>query len=336
MLIGVPKETKNHEYRVGLTPASVKELTNAGHTVYVEIQAGVGSGLTDVQYLEIKKLHKGQVLFTYLHLAPDVEQTDGLLESKVTAIAYETITSPTGGLPLLTPMSEIAGRLSIQVGAHYLEKSKGGSGILLGGVPGVIPGNVTIVGAGVAGTNAAIIAHGMGASVTIFDKSVDALKRISSLLPSVKTLYSTQDSIEKALIDTDLLIGAVLIPGAKAPKVVTRKMIEYMRPGSVAVDIAIDQGGCFETSKPTSHSNPIYIEEGVIHYCVTNMPGAVAKTSTYALNNVTLPFVMQIANLGWIGACADPHLRAGINVTDGKLVCKAVGDAQNRSVEALF
>ena len=358
MLIGVPKETKNHEYRVGLTPESVKELVNKGHKVYIENNAGKGAGLDNAKYAmaggqlvdnvdhifqncdlivkvkepsaeEIKKLHRGQTLFTYLHLAPDIEQTDGLLASKVTAIAYETVTSPTGGLPLLTPMSEIAGRFAPQVGARYLEKANGGSGVLLGGVPGVSPGKVTIIGAGVSGTNAAIIAHGMGASVTIFDKNIDALKRVANLLPAIKTLYSTQDAIEEALFETDLLIGAVLIPGAAAPKVVSRDMLENMAEGSVAVDIAIDQGGCFETSRPTSHSDPVYVEEGITHYCVTNMPGAVARTSTFALNNVTLPFVMQIADLHWDIACGrNPHLRAGLNVHDGELYCKAVVDAQ--------
>jgi len=274
-------------------------------------------------------LHRGQVLFTYLHLAPDREQTEDLLKSGVTAIAYETVTSPTGTLPLLTPMSEVAGRLAPQVGAHYLERAAGGRGVLLGGVPGVPPAEVVVLGGGVSGTHAATIALGMGATVTVVDRSAEVLRRIAVQLPAARTIFSTHDALVQVVRRADLLIGAVLVPGAAAPKLVTRDMVKTMKTGSVLVDIAIDQGGCSETSRPTSHSDPVYLEEGVIHFCVTNMPGAVARTSTFALNNATLPFVLALADKGWRRAIAeDPHLRNGLNVHAGKLTCRPVAEAQ--------
>jgi alanine dehydrogenase len=278
---------------------------------------------------ERKRLRAGQVLFTYLHLAPDRAQTQDLLQSGVTAIAYETVTSPLGTLPLLTPMSEIAGRLAPQVGAHYLERTFGGRGVLLGGVPGVPPGEVVVLGGGVSGTHAATIALGMGATVTVVDRSAEVLRRIAVQLPAARTIFSTHDALVQVVRRADLLIGAVLVPGAAAPKLITRDMVKTMKTGSVLVDIAIDQGGCSETSRPTSHSDPVYLEEGVIHFCVTNMPGAVARTSTFALNNATLPFVLALADKGWRRAIADdPHLRNGLNVHAGKLTCKPVAEAQ--------
>ncbi|HYA72917.1 MAG TPA: alanine dehydrogenase, partial [Roseiarcus sp.] len=320
MLIGVPKEIKDNEFRVGLTPASVAELTHHGHSVLVEKSAGVGSGLSDEQYVaagaalvdapqeifaraemivkvkeplsaERKQLRRGQLLYTYLHLAPDLAQTEDLVASGATCIAYETVTSPYGGLPLLTPMSEVAGRLAPQVGAHALEKGQGGRGVLLGGVPGVPAAEVVVIGGGVAGTHAATIALGMGANVTLVDKSNEALRRLAAQFGTgVRTIYSTRTTIAELVKRADLLIGAVLVPGAAAPKLVTRAMLSTMKPGAVIVDIAIDQGGCCETSKPTTHSHPTYVVDGVVHYCVANMPGAVARTSTFALNNATLPF----------------------------------------------
>jgi alanine dehydrogenase len=274
-------------------------------------------------------LRLGQLLFTYLHLAPDPEQTKGLIKSGCTAIAYETVTSPRGGLPLLAPMSEVAGRMSVQVGAHCLEKESGGSGVLLGGVPGVPPAKVVILGGGVSGTNAARMAMGMEAHVTVIDKSLDRLKQLDEMFGSkLYTQYATVDAIESQCIGADVVIGAVLVPGAAAPKLVTREMIKKMRPGSVLVDISIDQGGCFETSKPTTHADPTYVVDGVVHYCVANMPGAVARTSTFALNNATLPFAVALANKGYRRACADdPHLRAGLNIHEGKVTYKAVADA---------
>jgi len=278
--------------------------------------------------VERKRLRRGQVLFTYLHLAPDRAQTEDLLKSGVTAIAYETVTSPTGTLPLLTPMSEVAGRLAPQVGAHYLERAAGGRGVLLGGVPGVPPAEVVVLGGGVSGTHAATIALGMGATVFVVDRSAEVLRRLAAQFPGLRTIFSTRDALGAILRRADLLVGAVLVPGAAAPKLVTREMVASMKPNSVIVDIAIDQGGCCETSKPTSHSNPTYVEEGVIHYCVTNMPGAVARTSTFALNNATLPFALALADKGWRKAIAeDAHLRNGLNVHEGKVTCRPVAEA---------
>jgi alanine dehydrogenase len=356
MRVGVPKEIKDHEDRVGLVPSSVAELVHHGHEVLVERGAGMGAGLGDDQYtaagarivdgaeevfqsemivkvkeplaVERKRLRRGQVLFTYLHLAPDRAQTEDLLKSGVTAIAYETVTSPTGTLPLLTPMSEIAGRLAPQVGAHYLERTSGGRGVLLGGVPGVPPAEVVVLGGGVSGTHAATIALGMGATVFVVDRSADVLRRLAAQFPGLRTIFSTRDALGAILRRADLLVGAVLVPGAAAPKLVSREMVASMKPNSVIVDIAIDQGGCCETSKPTSHSNPTYVEEGVIHYCVTNMPGAVARTSTFALNNATLPFALALADKGWRKAIAeDQHLRNGLNVHEGKVTCRPVAEA---------
>jgi alanine dehydrogenase len=279
--------------------------------------------------VERARLRQGQVLFTYLHLAPDPVQTAELLKSGVTAIAYETVTAPSGGLPLLTPMSEIAGRLAPQIGARYLERLEGGRGVLLGGVPGVPPAEVVVLGGGVSGTHAATIALGMGATVTVVDRSGEALRRLAAQFPGVRTIFSTRDALGHILRRADLVIGAVLVPGAAAPKLVTRAMVATMKPASVIVDIAIDQGGCCETSRPTSHSHPIYVEEGVIHYCVTNMPGMVARTSTFALNNATLPFVLALADKGFKRALADdPHLRNGLNVHAGKITCRPVAEAQ--------
>ncbi len=357
MHVGVPKEIKDHEDRVGLVPSSVAELVHHGHDVMVERGAGLGSGLTDDQYVaagarivataeevfaqsemivkvkeplaaERRRLRRGQLLFTYLHLAPDRAQTEDLLKSGVTAIAYETVTSPTGTLPLLTPMSEVAGRLAPQVGAHYLERAAGGRGVLLGGVPGVPPAEVVVLGGGVSGTHAATIALGMGATVFVVDRSAEVLRRLAAQFPGLRTIFSTRDALSAILRRADLLVGAVLVPGAAAPKLVTREMVTSMKPNSVIVDIAIDQGGCCETSKPTSHSSPTYVEEGVIHYCVTNMPGAVARTSTFALNNATLPFALALADKGWRKAIAeDAHLRNGLNVHEGKVTCRPVAEA---------
>jgi alanine dehydrogenase len=358
MLIGVPKEIKDNEFRVGLTPAAVAELVHHGHQILVETVAGVGSGLSDEEYAraggsivveaseifsraemvvkvkeplasERKLLRRGQTLFTYLHLAPDLDQTRDLIASGATCIAYETVTSPFGGLPLLTPMSEVAGRLAPQVGAHSLEKAQGGRGVLLGGVPGVPAANVVILGGGVSGTHAATIAVGMGASVTVVDRSAEALRRLSQQFgSSLRTVYSTRSAIADLVTKADLVIGAVLLPGAAAPKLITRDMLKTMRPGAVIVDIAIDQGGCCETSKATTHSNPTYVVDGVVHYCVANMPGAVARTSTFALNNATLPFALALADKGWRKALKDDsHLRAGLNVHDGKVTCAPVAEA---------
>jgi len=358
MLIGVPKEIKTHEYRVGLVPASVRELIHHGHKVVVETNAGAGIGFEDAAYetagatilgsakevfdkadmivkvkepqtVEYGMLRDGQILFTYLHLAPDLPQTEGLMKSGCVAVAYETVTNQHGGLPLLAPMSEVAGRMSVQVGAHCLEKEQGGSGMLLGGVPGVAAARVVIIGGGVSGTNAARMAMGMEAHVTVIDKSLERLYALDLQFgPMLNTIFSTVDAIERHVMGADLVIGAVLVPGAAAPKLITREMMREMRPGSVFVDIAIDQGGCAETSRPTSHAEPTYIEEGVVHYCVTNMPGAVARTSTIALNNATLPFALALANKGYRKALADdPHLMNGLNVANGKVTYKAVADA---------
>ena len=359
MLVGVPKEIKDHEYRVGLVPSSVRELVFNGHQVIVEAGAGDGSGQYDDDYVsagativetaeevfaradmivkvkeplavERARLRPGQILFTYLHLAPDPEQTRDLIESGAICIAYETVTSRFGTLPLLTPMSEVAGRMSTQVGARCLEKEAGGRGVLLGGVPGVTAADVVVLGGGVAGSNAALIALGMGATVTVVDRSAEVLRKlVAEFGTGIRTAFSTRDAIETLIENADLVIGTVLIPGAAAPKLVTRDMVSRMKRGSVVVDVAIDQGGCFETSRPTTHSDPTYVVDDVVHYCVTNMPGAVARTSTFALNNVTLPFALSLANDGYRAALAkDEHLRHGLNVIDGKVTCKPVADAQ--------
>ena len=361
MRIGVPKEVKNHEYRVGMTPPGVFELTRRGHDVVIETNAGRAIGIDDPDYIavgatiapdaasvfadadmivkvkepqaaEIAMLREDQVLFTYLHLAPDEAQTQGLVGSGAIAIAYETVTDDRGGLPLLAPMSEVAGRMSVQAGASGLEIERGGRGVLLGGVPGVPQGKVVVIGGGVVGTNAAFIANGMGASVTVIDMSQRRMAELDFQFNSlITTLYSTVHSIEEAVLEADLVIGAVLVPGAEAPKLVTHDMVKKMKRGSVIVDVAIDQGGCIETSKPTSHSDPYYIDEGVVHYCVTNMPGAIARTSTFALNNATLPYIVALAEQGANDAMkADAHLRAGLNIHQGKVTYQAVANAQSR------
>ena len=350
MLIGVPKEIKNNEFRVGMVPASVQEVIAAGHQVIVETNAGSGIGFTDADYeavgasikqsaseifsaaemivkvkepqaVERAMLREDQILFTYLHLAPDMPQTEDLVKSGSVCIAYETVTSPFGGLPLLAPMSEVAGRMSIQAGAQCLERSKSGRGMLLGGVPGVAPAKVAIIGGGVVGSNAAQMAVGMGADVAILDRNVDVLRKLNVQFgSSVKTIFSTKEALDEYVIGADLVIGGVLIPGAEAPKLVTADMIRQMKTGAAVVDVAIDQGGCFETSHPTTHAEPTYIVDDVVHYCVANMPGAVPRTSTFALNNVTLPYILKLANLGYREALLqDPHLRLGLNVFHGKV-----------------
>lgn len=358
MLIGVPKEIKNHEYRVGLTPSSVHELTRLGHQVIVETQAGSSIAFSDEAYVqagaeiisnaaeifdrsemiikvkepqekEWQMLRPGQILFTFLHLAADQAQAMGLMNSGCAAIAYETVTDAHNGLPLLAPMSEVAGRMSVQAGAHFLQKEHGGTGILLGGVPGVPPARVVIIGGGMVGTNAARMAVGMGADVTILDKSSKRLHELDNMFQGrVKTLYSHYTHLEEAVLDADLVIGGVLVTGAAAPKLVSEDMIRKMRPGSVVVDVAIDQGGCFATSRPTTHADPIYHLHGVIHYCVTNMPGAVARTSTMALNNATLPYILAIAQKGLHHALqVDEHLQRGLNVYKGAITHAAVAEA---------
>ena len=357
MRIGVPAEIKVHEYRVGLTPGSVAELTAAGHEVMVQTRAGAGIGFMDRDYqragasiapdaatvfrdaelivkvkepqpVEYPMLRSGQILFTYLHLAADRAQADALMGSGVSAIAYETVTAAGGGLPLLAPMSEVAGRMAVQVGAKCLEKEAGGIGKLLGGVPGVAPAKVVILGGGTAGANAALIALGMQADVTILDKSVNRLRWLADRFGSgLRVVMANPQTIHEYVVEADLVIGAVLVPGAAAPKLVSREMVREMRDGSVVVDVAIDQGGCFETSRPTTHSAPTYIEEGIVHYCVTNMPGAVAHTSALALNNATLPFVKALADKGLAALNADPHLSAGLNVHRGAITHPAVAEA---------
>ena len=358
MRIGVPKEIKNHEYRVGLTPASVHELVHGGHDVYVQSNAGQAIGMLDEHYeaagakvlssaeevfstaemiVKVKEpqlsecamLREGQILYTYLHLAADPKQTAALMASGAICIAYETITGPGGGLPLLAPMSEVAGRMSVQAAAAHLEKSKGGKGVLLGGVPGVAAGHVVILGAGVVGTNALQMAVGMQAKVTVIDKNLDRLRQLDLMFGNrISTLYSTRSAIESAVCSADAVVGAVLLPGAAAPKLVTRDMVKKMQPGTVLVDVAIDQGGCFETSVATTHADPTFLVDGVVHYCVANMPGAVARTSTLALNNATLPHAMALANLGWKQAlAADPHLLNGLNVCQGRVTYQAVATA---------
>ena len=358
MLIGVPKEIKDHEYRVGLTPDSVNEAVLHGHEVLVESGAGDGIGVGDSEYtavgaeiaaraetiferaemiVKVKEplaperamLREGQILFTYLHLAPDPEQTADLVKSGAVCIAYETVSAPSGGLPLLAPMSEVAGRLSIQAAAHALERVNGGKGMLLGGVPGVLPAKVVILGGGVVGTHAAHIAMGMGADTWAIDHSAEALKALwRQFGRPLDTVYSTRTAIDRHVTDADVVIGSVLVPGAAAPKLVTADMIRRMKPGSVVVDVAIDQGGCFETSRPTTHSDPTYVVDDVVHYCVANMPGAVPRTSTYALNNATLPHVLNIADQGFRNALTgDPHLRNGLNVCSGEVTFRSVADA---------
>ena len=357
MRVGCPSEIKNHEYRVGLTPGSVREYVAHGHDVIVQSGAGLGIGADDAAYqaagakvvktaeevftqsdmvVKVKEpqpsewvqLRDDQILYTYLHLAPDPEQTKGLLASGVSAVAYETVTDPRGGLPLLAPMSEVAGRLSIQAGATALQKSNGGLGVLLGGVPGVLPGKVAIIGGGVVGINAAKMAAGLGAEVTIIDRSIPRLRELDDIFNGrVRTRYSTVESIEEECFSADIVVGAVLIPGAAAPKLVSREMLSGMKKGSVLVDVAIDQGGCFETSKATTHSEPTYVVDGVIHYCVANMPGAVPVTSAKALNNATLHYGLQLADKGLQALVDDPHLRNGLNVHKGRVTNQAVADA---------
>ncbi|WP_181699162.1 alanine dehydrogenase [Chthonobacter albigriseus] len=358
MRVGVPKEIKDHEDRVGLVPSSVRELVAHGHEVLVETNAGRGVGVSDDIYtaagarivstadevfatadmivkvkepqaVERKKLREGQILFTYLHLAPDPEQTKDLMASGATCIAYETVTAANGSLPLLAPMSEVAGRMAPQVGAHSLENAQGGMGVLLGGVPGVLPAEVVILGGGVAGTNAAQVAIGLGADVTVIDRSLDVLRRLVATFGSrIKTAHSNADNIAKLVTRSDLVISTVLVPGAAAPKLITRELIAGMKKGSVLVDVAIDQGGASETSKATTHSNPTYVVDGVVHYCVANMPGGVARTSAFALNNATLPFTLALADKGWKKALADDaHLANGLNVHAGRITYKAVADA---------
>ncbi|PWF55605.1 alanine dehydrogenase [Massilia glaciei] len=358
MIVGVPKEIKNHEYRVGLTPPSVRELTLRGHQVLVQKDAGSAIGLSDDQYVaagasivetakeifarsamivkvkepqpgECAMLSEGQILYTYLHLAPDPEQTAALVKSGAVCIAYETITGAGGGLPLLAPMSEVAGRMAIQAGAAHLEKSKGGMGLLLGGVPGVAQGHVVIIGAGVVGTNAMQMAVGTGARVTVLDKSIERLRQLDLVYGNrISTLYSNAHAIEESVLSADLVVGGVLVPGAAAPKLVTRAMISRMKPGAVVVDVAIDQGGCFETSHATTHADPTYVVDGVVHYCVANMPGAVARTSTFALNNATIGHAVALAEKGWRQAMRDdPHLKNGLNVCLGKVTYGAVAGA---------
>ncbi|WP_432697203.1 alanine dehydrogenase [Marinobacterium sp. YM272] len=358
MRIGVPKEIKVHEYRVGLTPMGVRELVTQGHEVEVEKDAGSAIGYSDQAYIDagasivgeaeqvfrnaemvvkVKEpqlnecgwLSEGQLLFTYLHLAADRPQTDALLTSGCTAIAYETVEDPHGGLPLLAPMSEVAGRMSVQAGAHCLEREQGGRGVLLSGVPGVSPGKVLVIGGGVVGGQAARIAHGMGAEVTVVDKSLPRLRQLDEQFDGqVKTLYSTAENIRQKLAESDLVIGAVLVPGAKAPKLVTREMLALMPQGAVLVDVAIDQGGCFETSHPTTHAEPTFVVDGIVHYCVANMPGAVARTATQSLTNATLPYVEALANRGWRKALASlPGLAPGLNVHGGEIYCQGVAEA---------
>ncbi len=358
MIIGVPKEIKNNENRVGLTPAGISALTKAGHKLFVQATAGIGSGFSDDEYkkagatilktiedvykksemiIKVKEpikqeyslIQQGQLLFTYFHFASHEPLTKAMLKSKAVCLAYETVEKPDRSLPLLVPMSEVAGRMSVQEGAKYLEKPMGGRGILLGGVPGVRPANVLVLGGGIVGTQAAKMASGLGADVTLMDVSLPRLRQLDDILPkNVKTIYSNEYNVREAIKNTDLIIGAVLIPGAKAPSLITRDMLKIMKPGTVMVDVAIDQGGCFETSKATTHEDPIFVIDDVIHYCVANMPGAVPYTSTLALTNATLPYALQLANKGWKKACTEnEELKKGLNVVDGKVVYKGVAEA---------
>ena len=357
MLVGVPKEIKNHEYRVGLTPESAREYVAAGHEVIVETGAGMGISKTDDDYraigaqivdtaeevfaraemvVKVKEpqpnewvqLREGQILFTYLHLAPDPDQAKGLMESGVSAVAYETVTAPDGSLPLLAPMSEVAGRLAVEASAHSSHANNGGRGILMGGVPGVLPAKVVVIGGGVVGTHAARMAVGLGANVEIIDRSLPRIRELDELFEGrATTRFSNAGTIENAITDADVVIGAVLVPGASAPRLVTRDMLGLMQPRAVLVDVAIDQGGCFETSKPTTHAEPTYLVDNIIHYCVANMPGAVPHTSSYALNNATLPFGLALANQGLQACEDDPHLAPGLNVHAGKIVNSAVAES---------
>ncbi len=367
MIIGIPKEIKNNENRVGMTPSGVKELVKHGHKVYVQHTAGEGSGFADDEYVnagaeilptieatyaaadmivkvkepiepEYKLVKKGQLLFTYFHFASDRDLTVAMLESGATCIAYETVVGPQGGLPLLIPMSEVAGRMSVQEGCRFLEKPQGGRGVLLGGVPGVKPAKVLVLGGGVVGRNAALMAAGLGADVTITDISLPTLRHLAEVMPkNVKTLFSSRHNIEQELPSTDLVIGSVLIPGAKAPKLITADMLPLMRKGSVIVDVAIDQGGCFETSHATTHSAPVYEVDGIIHYAVANIPGAVPYTSTLALTNATLPYALRLADVGWRDACkADKGLADGVNIVDGKITFEAVAEAWDMPYTPLF
>ena len=367
MIIGIPKEIKNNENRVGMTPSGVKELVKHGHKVYVQHTAGEGSGFADDEYVkagaeilptieatyaaadmivkvkepiepEYKLVKKGQLLFTYFHFASDRDLTVAMLESGATCIAYETVVGPQGGLPLLIPMSEVAGRMSVQEGCRFLEKPQGGRGVLLGGVPGVKPAKVLVLGGGVVGRNAALMAAGLGADVTITDISLPTLRHLAEVMPkNVKTLFSSRHNIEQELPSTDLVIGSVLIPGAKAPKLITADMLPLMRKGSVIVDVAIDQGGCFETSHATTHSAPVYEVNGIIHYAVANIPGAVPYTSTLALTNATLPYALRLADVGWRDACkADKGLADGVNIVDGKITFEAVAEAWDMPYTPLF
>ncbi|RXJ73532.1 alanine dehydrogenase [Veronia nyctiphanis] len=360
MIIGVPKEIKNHEYRVGMVPASVRELISHGHSVFVETKAGAGIGFSDDDYVkagasilgtaeevfataemivkvkepqavERAMLREGQILFTYLHLAPDFPQTEDLIKSKAVCIAYETVTDSKGRLPLLAPMSEVAGRMSIQAGAQALEKSHGGAGVLLGGVPGVEPAKIVVLGGGVVGSNAARMAVGLRADVTILDRNIDTLRALDEEFEGkAKVIYSTEETLEKHVLAADLVIGAVLIPGAAAPKLVNAEHIKRMKPGAAVVDVAIDQGGCFETSHATTHADPTYIVDDVVHYCVANMPGAVARTSTFALNNATLPYIVKLANKGYREALLeDRGFLGGLNVINGQVTCKEVAESFN-------
>lgn len=366
MIIGIPKEIKNNENRVGATPAGVKEFVKHGHTVYVQHTAGEGSGFSDEEYVaagatilptiedvygkaemivkvkepiepEYKLVRKGQLLFTYFHFACDLPLTEAMLKSGATCIAYETVTDRDGRLPLLVPMSEVAGRMSVQEGARFLEKPQGGRGILMGGVPGVKPAKVLVLGGGVVGRNAALMAAGLGADVTITDINLNTLRHLAEVMPkNVKTLYSSSHNIEQELPTTDLVIGSVLIPGAKTPHLVTRDMLKLMRPGTVMVDVAIDQGGSFETSHATTHTDPIFVVDGIVHYAVANIPGAVPFTSTLALTNATLPYAVRLADMGWKAACkADPGLAKGVNVVDGKITFPGVAEAFNMPCEKL-
>ena len=358
MKIGCVKEIKAQEFRVGLTPSATKEAILHGHTVYIEKSAGIGSGFEDDEYLNVgariidtadeifqtcdmivkvkepqaqerKMLRSGQILFTYLHLAPDMPQTKDLLESGCTAIAYETVTDRRGGLPLLAPMSEVAGKLAPQVGSWTLQKANGGRGVLMGGVPGVSPAKVIVIGGGVVGTHAAKVSAGMGADVTVLDRSLERMRYLDDVFSaSFKCEFSSSANIARLIQEADMVIGAVLIPGASAPKLISKSQLSSMKPGSVLVDVAIDQGGCFETSRATTHADPIYEVDGVVHYCVANMPGAVARTSTEAFGNSTLPYMLELANKGWKRACSEnPHLANGLNVHDGKVTYQAVADA---------
>jgi len=366
MLVGLPKEIKDNEYRVGMTPAGVRTLSDAGHTVLVERNAGEGSGITDDEYVaahgkiidtadevweraemivkvkepvgpEYKRMREGQLLFTYLHLAPDEKLTQTMVERKVTGIAYETITNDEGHLPLLTPMSEVAGRMAVQVGAHYLQKPEGGRGVLMGGVPGVLPAKVVIIGGGVVGINSLKMAIGLGAHVVILDKNLERLRYLDDIFGAkIRTLMSNPFTVQEAIANADLVVGAVLVPGASAPMLVTRQMLKSMNKGAVIVDVAVDQGGCIETTRPTTHSDPTFYVEEVLHYCVANMPGAVPRTSTFALTNATLPFALRLANRGFKDAIAsDRHLKAGVNTYAGHITYEAVAESQGQPWKSL-